>query len=590
MRRTWVVFLVALAVLTLVGLDYHDDPFFETPVSDAASYDTWARRIATYGLADEPAFHQSPLFPLALARVYAAVPEESAGAAALLFQAVLLAAAIALLVPLGRALFGSGSAGVAAAAVALAYAPFAFHSLKLLPIAIALATQALALWLLLRLRVNVTVGGAAAAGLAIGVACVARTEFLLFVPLALVALWPLRGRVAPLLALVGGLAVAIAPVTVHNVKHGEFTLIASSGGENLFIGNQRGGDGGHRALGPKAGDLFSQRVLAKTLAEEARGETLSGSEVSAYWRERAWKEVAAAPGAWLRLEGRKLVRWITPTDPTDLFSLTLERRAYVPSLYALALPTAGLWLLAALGALSLRRRGLAAVWPLIGMLCIHAMVLMTFFVSTRLRLPFLFWLCPLAGLALATAVERWREGRKAAILTLAALLLAIGVADVRLRQPSDREVLRLAAVLSMQDRLEEALDTLAPALGRAAPDAALLDQAGWVYSKKGDLDPALSFYHRALEAGLPGSRQQQTRSRLASVLERMNRPRQAAAEHQRSIAVNLEEAGPWFERAMFRLRHGDQDGASADLREANRLMPDWQAPREALRRLAASPD
>ena len=108
--------------------------------------------------------------------------------------------------------------------------------------------------------------------------------------------------------------------------------------------------------------------------------------------------------------------------------------------------------------------------------------------------------------------------------------------------------------------------------------------------RKGDTDAALAFYRRALEAGLPKSREQQTRSRLAGLLEVMNLPQQAAAEHQRSIAVNLEEAGPWFARAMFRLRHGDRDGANADLHEASRLMPDWQAPREALRRLSTSPD
>jgi len=322
-RNTLIVFLVALAVLTLVGLDYRDDPFHRTQVSDPASYDSWARRMAANGLADEPAFHQSPLFPLALARVYAAVPESSAATAALLFQSILLAAAIALLGPIGGALFGNARAGLAASALALAYAPLAFHSLKLLPIAIALATQALALWLLLRLRANVTVPRCAAAGLAIGVACLARAEFLLFVPLALFVLRPLRGRLVPLLVLIAGVVMAIAPVTVHNARHGEFTLIASSGGENLFIGNQRGSDGGHRALDPKAGDLFSQRVLARKIAQEARGEALSGRGVSAYWRGRAWTEITQAPLEWLGLEARKLVRILTPGDPTDLFSMAL---------------------------------------------------------------------------------------------------------------------------------------------------------------------------------------------------------------------------------------------------------------------------
>jgi tetratricopeptide (TPR) repeat protein len=409
------------------------------------------------------------------------------------------------------------------------------------------------------------------------------------VPLALAMLWPFRGRLVPLMVLVAGIALAIAPVTLHNVRRGEFTLIASSGGENLFIGNQRGGDGGHRALDPRAGDLNSQRVLARKIAEEARGEALSGSEISTYWRQLAWSEIAAAPGEWIGLEGRKLARLVSPADPTDLFSLTLERRAYVPSLYAPALPTLGLWLLAILGAVHLRRAGLAAAWPLIGLLGIHAIALMAFFVSTRLRLPFLFWLCPLAGLALAATLERWRAGHRRWAVALAILLVIFALFDLRLQQPHDREVLRLASVLSMQERLDESLDALAPALDRTDPGGLLLDQAGWVHSKKGESEPALSFYRRALDAGLPPSREQQTRSRLAGVLEKMDRPQQAADEHRRSIAVNPAEAGAWFERAKFRMRQGDRNGAIADLQEANRLLPEWSAPREALQRLSASP-
>lgn len=415
-RSTSIVFLIALAVLILVGLDYRDDPFFQTQVSDAASYDTWARRIADEGLASEPAFHQSPLFPLALGGLYGLVPDGAAGTAALVFQALLMALAISLLVPIGRELFGEGPAGPAAAAIALAYAPFVFHSLKLLPIATALATQALALWLLLRLRAEVSVSRAAAAGLALGVACLARAEFLLFVPLGLAVLWPPRRRLVLLLVLAAGVMVAIAPVTLHNAKRGEWTLIASSGGENLFIGNQRGADGGHRALHPKAGDLVSQRILARRIAEEERGKPLSGREVSAYWRGRAFSEIAAAPGGWLRLEGRKLTRLLGPGDPTDLFSLALERREYVPSLYVPALPTVGLWLLAIAGGVLAYRRGCTRAWPLIGLLCVHGLVLMTFFVSTRLRLPFLFWLCPLAGLAVASAIGRFRAGQRGSTL------------------------------------------------------------------------------------------------------------------------------------------------------------------------------
>ncbi len=589
LRHSLVVFVVALGVLTLLGVDYRDDPFFSTPISDAASYDSWARRIATEGLRQEPPFHQSPLFPLALAAVYSATGAGSA-TAALVLQSLLMAASIALLVPLGSSLFRDTTAGIGAALVALAYAPFAFHSLKLLPIAMALATQALALLLLLRLRQGPTPLFSALTGAGLGLACLARAELLLFVPVAAWILRPWRGRVASLSALAAGLALAIAPVSVHNLRQGDFTLIASAGGENLFIGNQRGGDGGHRALDPKAGDLESQRILAKKIAEEDRGRTLTGSEVSSYWRGRAWTEIAAAPGEWLALESRKLLRLAGPGDPTDLYSLALERRTYMPSLYALPLPTAGLWLLALLGAVSLRRRGLAAAWPVAALLGFHLVVLMAFFVSTRLRLPFLFWLCPLAGVAVAAGIDHWRRGRRAPVAACALLLGVVAVADLRLQQPDDREILRLAAVLSMQGRLDDSLAALQPALERDDPDGKLLDQAGWVLSRKGRLDSALAYYNRALEAGLPPSREQQTRSRMAGVLENLGRNREAAEAHRRSIEVDPGEPAAWFERAKFRMRRGDRDGAVADLREASRLMPEWRAPREALQSLSVPVD
>ena len=125
--------------------------------------------------------------------MYDVVPQSSAATAALVLQSILLAAAIALLGPIGGALFGDPRAGLAASAVALTYAPLAFHSLKLLPIAIALATQALALGLLLRLRAKVTVPRCAAAGLAIGVACLARARVPVVRPLALLSCGPFVG-------------------------------------------------------------------------------------------------------------------------------------------------------------------------------------------------------------------------------------------------------------------------------------------------------------------------------------------------------------------------------------------------------------
>jgi hypothetical protein len=277
------LFVAALALHAPVWSQHRHDPFAATHISDALSYHLWAQRIAEKGLSAEPVFHQSPLFPVMLGLLYRSAGER----AALLMQAMLLSAAVALLVPLGRLYLGSTAAGIAAAAIALLHGPFVFHAMKLLPIPLALATQALALVLLAFARRSGRWWPALLCGAAWGVAALARSEMLLFLPVALAALWWREGGakrwLAPLCCLCGAL-LAVAPATLHNAGKGDFVPIASAAGENLYIGNQRGADGGHKPLHPKAGDLFSQRALAEVVAEGEQGRELRPSEISAHWR------------------------------------------------------------------------------------------------------------------------------------------------------------------------------------------------------------------------------------------------------------------------------------------------------------------
>jgi 4-amino-4-deoxy-L-arabinose transferase-like glycosyltransferase len=347
-----IVFLLSLAVHAVALLQYRSDPFFETHVADALSYHEWARRIVLNGLAAEPVFHQSPLFPVLLAAIYGATAEEHWPVAALLLQMLLGSAAIALLVPLGRSLFGSTAAGLCAAGLVLLHGPFVFYGLKLLPVPLALATQCAALLALTVARNRGGAGLGILAGLHMALACLARSEMLLFLPFAVLALlFPAepsgdRRRRLQVLPYLVAFDALVAPVTLHNVRQGDLVILDSSGGENLYIGNQSKGSGGYTALHPQAGDLFSQRALAEKIAEEERGEELTPSEISSYWRDRALRGIRDDPGGWLRLESRKLGRLLHPGDPTDIYSFALERKLYLTSLYALPLTP---WLLLLLG-------------------------------------------------------------------------------------------------------------------------------------------------------------------------------------------------------------------------------------------------
>jgi tetratricopeptide (TPR) repeat protein len=588
------VFLAAAVVHVVVWWQYRVDPFSTTYVADALSYDRWAARIAENGLGPEPVFHQSPLFPLLLSPIYALVSEHFRVAWSLGLQVLLGSLAITCLVPLGRLWFGSRSAGVAAAVLALAHGPFVFYAMKLLPVPLALATQSAGLLMLVLARRRPLAPIVIGAGATWGLVCLARSEMLLFVPFALTALvW--RGtrprepthRVLPTIGTyLAGVLLVVAPVTLHNFWKGDFVLIASSGGENLFIGNQRGGEGGYHALDPGAGDIFSQRVAAKRLAEEARGHCLRPSEISTYWRQRASAEIGADPGGWLALEGKKLARLLHPGDPTDIYSFALERNIYLTALYALPVTPWVLLLLAVVGATFALRGAAVGTWPLVALVGVHSVVLLTFFVDARLRLPLLFALCPFAGFAIVEGARRWRSGvARPFLASLAVGVVAALVAGAVATRPTPRDVVRLASVLSMEQRLDDSLEILAPHVRGPDPDPLILDQAGWVHQKRGDFAQARDRYLTALARELPPERARQTRTRLAMVYEKLGQFDEAATQHDAAIKSGHANAGTFYERGMFRLRRNDLRGGVLDLREAARLDPAWPAPKQALQSL-----
>lgn len=588
-----IVFVAALALHAVVWLQYRDDPFALTYVSDSLSYHQWAERIAADGLAAEPVFHQSPLFPLLLGKAYTLVSSANRPFAAILLQVLLASVAIALLVPLGKSYLGSTAAGVAAAILVLLHGPFIFHSMKLLPVSLALATQALALLLLTLAARSAKPWLPLVCGVAWGIAFLARSETLLFLPVALALLWLSNGEREgrgwlPAALCLCGAVLMIAPVTVHNARRGDAVLIASSGGENLFIGNQRGGEGGHIPLHPKAGDLFSQRALAEIIAEQKLGRELLPSEISDYWRGRAVEEIAAEPFSWLLLEMKKLGLILHPGDPADMYSYPLERRLYLQALYLLPVPPLALWLLGAIGAwLSCSRSGRA--WPLIAFCAMHIAVLLLFFVSSRLRLPLLFFIAPFGGLAVVEGLRAWKEGRRMIAATVAALLLLAAAHWLFLLEASPREQVRLASVLSRQQRLDESLAVLQRAVAEPEPDPFALDQSGWVLSKQGRWAEARDRYLRALERGLTGARATQTRGRLATMHEKLGELELAEAMHDAAAEGGEANAGIFFERGLFRMRRGRRQGAREDFERAIELAPAWPEPRAALRSLEITP-
>ena len=214
---------------------------------------------------------------------------------------------------------------------------------------------------------------ALAAGAGTGVAILVRPTMLLFVPM--VVLWLTgRRRLGLAAAFLAGTAVLVAPWTVRNVRvHDRFVLVSAGGGVNFWIGNHPD------AIGE--GDLAANPHLKEAELEFRRAHPgLSPEELEPLYYRDALASIAAAPGRWLLLLGRKLFYTVTPIGPSYTLHSTRYQAASVVS-YLLVAPLALMGLPRLLRA---GRRRPTAVLLLGGSAVLTGLV---FFPQERYRIP-----------------------------------------------------------------------------------------------------------------------------------------------------------------------------------------------------------
>jgi hypothetical protein len=169
--------------------------------------------------------------------------------------------------------------------------------------------------------------GAAAAAIATAAGLLIRPALVLFVPLAV--LWLLVKRRVAAAAILGlTVALVLAPWVAENyARHGRFVLVATEGGVTFWTGNN--------ALARGEGDMAANPAIkraSQALAAAHPGLTEDQLEPVYYQEAFAW--MRAHPGAWLRLEARKLFFLIVPVGPSYT---THSRRYFVASVVSYGL-------------------------------------------------------------------------------------------------------------------------------------------------------------------------------------------------------------------------------------------------------------
>lgn len=448
---------VALALRLLHLWLLRDAALMKILMGDAQAYDAWARRIASGQWLGTDVFYQSPLYPYAMAVLYAALRPDPW--VIRIAQAILGAASCVLIAKAGEKLLNRPAGLIAAALLAIHPAAIFFDcviqksSLDLFLVCLTLYTLGRA-WRS-QTALNVALAGVAAGALILNRENAAVLLLAIGPWLALTARPRAPGPIVRTgAAFVLGAAVVLGPVAVRNkVVGGEFHLTTSQFGPNFYIGNRPGADGMYAALKWGRADARYERQDATELAEAQAGRKLTPAQVSAYWARLTFEGIRADPAGWLRLLGRKwLLTWnlVEIADTEDQYTWAQESavlRAAEPWLHmGLLFPLAAAGMV-----LAWREPGARLIGSI---LLTYALGVTAFYVFARYRYPLLPMVLLLAGAGLASPWGAILRQRRAGLVAMA--LLAAGAAGWMASRPLlSRQNMLATTHLNLGARLAE---------------------------------------------------------------------------------------------------------------------------------------
>lgn len=403
---------VALGLLHLYSI--RDAPQFLVPVLDEASYDSQAMGIIEGLWPRDRVFYQDPLYPYFLALVYKIAGHNYI--AVRIIQVFFGAISLLLIYGIGRRVFSAGN-GVLASLIILFYSPFYFYEGKLTKEILGLLLVCLSMLTLLWAYESGSRRKWLLPGFLLGLACLTRANLLVMIPAW--GLWIffserkksnfINGSVSALFFAAAAF-VAICPVTIHNIRAGDFVLITSQGGQNFFIGNQEGNYTG-TYMAPsfvRANPMFEEFDF-KNYAESKNARPMKPSEVSDYWFTAAWRYIKSAPDEFIRKLYRKTLLVINNHEISDNLNFYYFRMRYSKVLHIPGLGWGGLSTLAIYGAIVLlyrllrnRKRFNPKSVPLLLYAPLYSATLIAFYVFSRYRLSLIPSLAPLAAYAIKT--------------------------------------------------------------------------------------------------------------------------------------------------------------------------------------------
>jgi len=547
-------FLVIVFFLSVgLGIFYlrsiREAPQYRVLVLDEWSYDSKAMGLLDGTWPDRRVYYQDPLYSYFLAFIYRIIGHRIVAVKYL--QVFLGGLHVLLIYGVARRVFGKGAAVVAALMAAL-YKPLFFFEGILTKEILSLALMDGSLFFLLRARESSKVYQYVMSGIFLGLACLTRANVILLVPFwAFWCLFSIRreaGLKRGLIisgAFVAGCVAAIAPVTIHNLRSGDFVLLTSQGGQNFYIGNHPENQSGTYIPPPFL------RAHPKFEEDDFRAETnrriheaMKPSQISQFWYGKSMDYAKAQPRLFWRNMALKTALFFNDFELSDNANYYFYKQKFS---WVLRLPmfTYGVasifglfgWL--ALVARKGRGGGLVqdGGWPLIFFLPLYAASTIAYYIFDRYRAPALSALIPLSAFGLKVLWEALIEGRRKTFFFGLLLVVALGIGvywplkkpmfDVAYYQLGNgyRELARfddaekayrkaiflnpgvlayrmnLGLSLDLEGRHEDAAKEFKIAVGLFPADAALREALGNAFVEMGRTRDAIVQYELAINYG-----------------------------------------------------------------------------------------
>lgn len=510
-RRDWCiaggVFLAALAVRGIYLYQSSAFPTFLAPTVDAETYHTIAKELAQNHRVNESFFWQPFFYPFFLSIVYF-----FSGASivwAKIVQIAIGSCTCALTYLLGKHLFGR-RIGLLAAGMNAFYGPLIFLEGELLGDWVEAFWSVVLILLALKVRSNRNLWTSLALGLCAGLALLTRPTIAPFLIAALLWLiWTLRRLratwfapvAAPGCVLAGFLAVTLPVAMLNHRITGTFALLPSSGGINLYIGNNE--DTG-KTLAIRPGWDWQQLT-----AWPQREGFADPRDAGAFFYRQVSQYATGHPLSFLGGLGEKTLKFLSSREIPRNIDIYMFR-AWSPLLGALVwkagpfgFPFGVVLPLAAVG-LVCRWRDIPPGAKLLLLLYPAAVILV--FVTGRYRLPVIPVMLILAACGTSSLVEilRRRQWIRAGLATAG---LAAVVAISTLPGPFCDEKVNFAAELNFDlgcfyNRVAQDYDKAGSLLRKAvelkADYADAYNELGNAVSSQGRLEASREFYKRAI--------------------------------------------------------------------------------------------